>query len=103
MFGLFKKKPVRHSYDEQALPQGIQGAINSTIESEFRQMANERIRELEEKFNALTGHLGLNVYKPYHYVVEDFNKKLQNVNLSPSMMPTTASGLVSTGSAKRAR
>ena len=64
MFGLFKKK-------KQCGQDLIGEEINQSVDREFRQQANQRIRELEEKFDMLCGHLGVRVYKPYHYVVEN--------------------------------
>lgn len=46
--------------------------VNS-IDKEFRNQANDRIYELEQRFETLCAHLKISVRKPYGYQVSDFN------------------------------
>ena len=78
MFGkLFKKKKVDY---------GAEATVLAELDS--MKVSYREFNELREQFLALTNYMGVHVYKPYGYKVEE-NKPINNVGALNDVESTT--------------
>lgn len=75
-------------------------ALNSPeeIDQSFRNMSNERIHTLEEKFSLLLNHLKISIEKPYGFQIREWedgkNESIRNAIMqSASAKPSTTRGI----------